>query len=487
VCPQCLLVSPFRGEEKHPANPLAISQRFLNFGALSLASYLVRSGFSSLVLDEYSQPPDRELIGDLSSRFEDQSPIIVGVSSISSYSAGRTQQLLTELSNLWPDVPKVIGGQHFVGYWGKEFAKHIPEADMLVAGEAEAAMLEIMKVFESGKNLESLVPSDLPANVYWKCRDAVHQGTRPASTRLPIDDLNRVDYTLYPGSEHLFPSVEFSRGCPYSCVFCANGRENRLGYRRASDASIAAAVGKLVGSRDERPLQFYMQASNFSVTRKEAKSLELSLEKFSKFAHWRTEIRVDGVENGTMKTLANAGLRVLDLGLESASPRILKLMHKTKNPDRYLADAKQVLSEATDAGIFTKVNFLIHPGDTPDSVNESWSWLKSHSDVISGVSSGVTLEYPGTPLSKDLARYKAKFGTERQEHPLSNWGVFYLKPSNSLSHSSAESLAASIAQSMQTRADFARSKSFGYLGADSTPEEILASLPEASHETPYRK
>jgi len=425
VCPQCLLVSPFRGEEKHPANPLAISQRFLNFGALSLASYLVRSGFSSLVLDEYSQPPDRELIGDLSSRFEDQSPIIVGVSSISSYSAGRTQQLLTELSNLWPDVPKVIGGQHFVGYWGKEFAKHIPEADMLVAGEAEAAMLEIMKVFESGKNLESLVPSDLPANVYWKCRDAV--------------------------------------------------------------ASIAAAVGKLVESRDERPLQFYMQASNFSVTRKEAKSLELSLEKFSKFAHWRTEIRVDGVENGTMKSLANAGLRVLDLGLESASPRILKLMHKTKNPDRYLADAKQVLSEATDAGIFTKVNFLIHPGDTPDSVNESWSWLKSHSDVISGVSSGVTLEYPGTPLSKDLARYKAKFGTERQEHPLSNWGVFYLKPSNSLSHSSAESLAASIAQSMQTRADFARSKSFGYLSADSTPEEILASLPEASHETPYRK
>lgn len=486
VVPKCLLISPFRGEEKHPANPLAVSQRFLNFGALSIASFLTQRGWQSLVLDEYSLPPERRLVGELRYRFGNEQPLLVGVSSISSYSADQARNVLRELAALWPDVPRVIGGQHFVGYWGSRFLEHMPEADMLVSGEAEAALLDILIALQRGKKLQSLAPSDLPANVYWKAGQVVHQGTRPASTRLPLDDLLNVDCALYPGSERLFPSIEFSRGCPYACVFCANGLENRLGYRRAASTAVGEAVGRLVEIRDERPVQFYMQASNFSVTKDEAVSLAASFGSTGDIAHWRTEVRVDGVADGAMRSLANAGLRVLDLGLESACPQILKIMRKTTNPKAYLLRAEKVLSEATECGIFTKVNFLIHPGDTPDTVAESWDWLKSHSDVISGVSSGVTLEYPGTPLSAELARYETEFGTKSIPHPLSRWGVNYLQPSSSLGLQEAELLATSIAQSMQTRAEFAKSKSFGYLGADASANAILASLPEASHATPYR-
>ncbi len=483
---QFLIISPLRSEEKHPANPLAISQRFLNFGALSLASFLNKKGWSSLILDEYTLPPGQDLMDEIASRFGDKRPMLVGVSSISSYSADRTQHVLRQLDNYWPDVPRVIGGQHFVGYWGNEFSNHIPEADMLIAGEAEAAVHDVLTAFQSGKELRSLEPSDIPANVFWKSNQIVQQGTRPASTRLPIDDLINVDYALYPRSEYLFPSIEFSRGCPYSCVFCANGRENRLGYRRASAAYVGQAVGKLIETRGERPVQFYLQASNFSVTKEEATSLANEFVKNGDIANWRTEIRVDGVENGALNILANAGLRVLDLGLESASPRVLQIMHKTANPSVYLTHAEKILREATESGIFTKVNFLIHPGDTHETVAESWDWLKSHSDVISGISSGVTLEYPGTPLSRELDRYELEFGTKRLQHPLSRWGVNFLQPSSSLSLHEAETLATHIAQSMQTRTKFAESKSFGYMGVDKLSEDILSSLPEASHETPYR-
>lgn len=483
---QLLLISPLRSEEKHPANPLAISQRFLNFGALSIASHLSRNGWSSLVLDEYTLPAEQDLVTELSNRFRHNPPLMVGASTISAYSANRTQEVLRQLANLWPNVPRLIGGQHFVGYWGNRFEDFIPEADILVTGEAEAAIEDIIAAFEGGSCLQSLEPSELPENVFWRTNQTVRHGTRPASTRLPMDDLNSVDYTLYRGSEGLFPSVEFSRGCPYSCVFCANGPKDRLGYRRASAASIGKAVSRLLETRSERPMQFYMQASNFSATVDEATTLANTLANSSHVANWRTEVRVDGVEDGALQLLSSAGLRVLDLGLESASPRILKIMHKAANPDAYLEKAERVLREATDAGIFTKVNFLIHPGDTAETVKESWDWLKSHSSVISGVSSGVTLEYPGTPLSRELAYYESQFGTKRLPHPLSRWGVNYLQPSNALSLPEAESLAIAIAQSMQTRADFAKSKSFGYLGADSTPEAILAAIPEASHATPYR-
>tara|TARA_R110002111_G_scaffold4958_2_gene25837 strand:+ start:6321 stop:7784 length:1464 start_codon:yes stop_codon:yes gene_type:complete len=487
MSPKCLLISPLRGEEKHPANPLATSQRFLNFGVLSLASYLNRKGISTIVLDEYSLDPKRELLDEIIFWFGAECPLLVGVSSISSYSAERTQHILSKSAKYWPEVPRVIGGQHFVGYWGDQFAKFMPEADILIAGEAEDAMFKILNALQNGVNLQSLEPSKLPTNVFWKSNQIIQHGKLPASTSLPIDELINVDYSLYPGSELLFPSVEFSRGCPFSCVFCANSRENRLGYRRASALNLAQAVLRLMEMRQERPVQFYLQASNFSVTVEESKSITEALLKNGEIAHWRTEIRVDGVQKEALKNLAKAGLQVLDLGLESASPRILKIMHKTANPILYLKQAENVLREATNCGIFTKVNFLIHPGDTIDTVEESWDWLRSHADIISGISSGVTLEYPGTQLSKNMERYELEFGTKRIEHPLSNWGVYFLEPSSSLSYDKAEELSVKIAQSLQTRANFAKSKSFGYIGVKGSADQILSSLPEASHETPYRK
>jgi len=46
-------------------------------------------------------------------------------------------------------------------------------------------------------------------------------------------------------------------------------------------------------------------------------------------------------------------------------------------------------------------------------------------------------------------------------------------------------LARHIAQEMQTREAFARSKTFGYLPSDLELQSILAELPEANHTTPY--
>lgn len=173
------------------------------------------------------------------------------------------------------------------------------------------------------------------------------------------------------------------------------------------------------------------------------------------------------------------------LGLESASKSTLLAMNKTKMPDAYLSCAEQLLEAAANLGIFTKVNYLIHPGDSHATVQESLNWLKSHRDLISGISSGVTLEYEGTPLSNRLSTFSTKFGTKRREHELSKWGVYQLDPSADLSLEEAEILARSVAQELQTREAFARSKRFGYLSTDIELESILADLPEANHTTPY--
>ena len=97
----------------------------------------------------------------------------------------------------------------------------------------------------------------------------------------------------------------------------------------------------------------------------------------------------------------------------------------------------------------------------------------------------MTLEYEGTPLSNRLATFSSRFGTKRRPHELSRWGVFQLDPSDDLPLEEAEMLARHIAQEMQTREAFARSKTFGYLPSDLELQSILAELPEANHTTPY--
>jgi hypothetical protein len=139
VAPQFLIVSPFRGAEKHPANPIAIEQRFLNFGALSLASFLARLGWETRVYDEYVNVGKQNTIQRLTEDFGNDSPLLIGVSVISAYSADRVQDLLHSLKATWPGVPIAIGGQHFVGYWTNRFKEYMPDADMLVAGSCAGA------------------------------------------------------------------------------------------------------------------------------------------------------------------------------------------------------------------------------------------------------------------------------------------------------------------------------------------------------------
>jgi radical SAM superfamily enzyme YgiQ (UPF0313 family) len=479
------LVSPLRGEEKHPANPLAVHQRFLNFGALSLATYLTKNGWPSRVVDEYCLPENGSTTDAIAEYFGPDGPRLLGVSCISAYSADRAREVLVETKTRWPDTITIIGGQHFVGYWGRNFAQLMPEADILIAGEAEAPFLHVANELGLNGRLADIPSDRLPAGVHWRGRDEILSGSMTMLAKPSLDEVVLNDVNLYPGSKKLFPSVEFSRGCPFFCVFCANTRENRQTFRRASPTSVSTAVGRLLSVRTERPVQFYMQASNFSVTPEEAKSLSAALAAYAGQIAWRTEVRVDGVRPEAIEHLAAAGLRVLDLGLESASRTVLRIMNKTNDPENYLQDATRLLRAASDAGIFTKVNYLIHPGDTYETIEESRRWLMEHSPWINGISSGVALEYPGTPLSTHLETFARNHGTQRLQHPLSRWGVFNLKPSESLSNEQAATAALEIAQLLQTRSAFVVSKSFGYLGSgfDLNP---LVTIPEASHGTPYR-
>src|SRR5262245_12849986 len=142
-------IIPKRTFEKHPANPLALAQRFLNFGALSVASYLASCGHSAAIVDEYALAPTTTVAAELRSHFGDQGPQIIGLSCISAYSADRARDIVTALSADFPDAILIAGGQHFAGLWERMFVSYLPGLAVLVSGEAEQAVLCIAQLIDA--------------------------------------------------------------------------------------------------------------------------------------------------------------------------------------------------------------------------------------------------------------------------------------------------------------------------------------------------
>ena len=190
---------------------------------------------------------------------------------------------------------------------------------------------------------------------------------------------------------------------------------------------------------DHHPLKFYMQASNFSINHKDADILCKSLGNTVDYIEWRTEMRVDTYQPGLLKKLFKSGLRIVDLGIDSASPDMLKLMNKSYYPSDYLEKAILLMSEAYEIGIFCKVNMLVHPGDTRESLNKSEKWLRDNQMLISAVSVSPTLVFPGTDLDINFNYYQKSFGTNKLNNSeLSSYEVYEIDPSVEINNNHAK-------------------------------------------------
>jgi radical SAM superfamily enzyme YgiQ (UPF0313 family) len=179
---------------------------------------------------------------------------------------------------------------------------------------------------------------------------------------------------------------------------------------------------------------------------------------------WRTETRVEYLDKQPVDKLAMAGLRVVDLGLESASPEILLRMKKTSTPDSYLKAATGVLKKAFESGIIIKLNLLFYIGETRNTLSETIAFLDSNRDYIQSISAYPFILYPGVRDNQDiqtqLSQHGGSFDTSRE------WEERHLiavNPSVEFSYAELQHIGKLFGQSYQSINTFFDQKRFGYL------------------------
>ncbi|WP_298259619.1 radical SAM protein [uncultured Litoreibacter sp.] len=347
---------------------LARRQLYLNYGALSLATKLELSGYDvALLHGEHRSPEDVFRYLKQTNRFPSIYPLMISIPSFYALPWAQAFCKLAKTSD--PQCRVVVGGRWVVGPDPMWLRAMLPEADVLAPGLSESV-------------IERLLTE----------RPVLSRSSEPT----PNFTLN---HRLVEGFRHYQPSIEASRGCGMGCAFCEERdiKIEKLGEGDALAASMAIVHNQYSGEE----IHPYIQASMFLPNARWAEGFANAMNRQSLDISWRTETRCDVMTPKTLEHLARAGLRVIDLGLETASPRQILAMKKAPDPNRYLAAASDLLAACHDNGVKAKVNVLLYAGETRETLEETTAWLDARRDAVAGVSVGPVLAY-GPPKTANV-------------------------------------------------------------------------------------
>ena len=300
-------------------------------------------------------------------------------------------------------IPVVIGGSAFVYQEIAALWHDIPGVTAVYAGEPETQLIPLIADVIKGNEL----------NVYPGVYKAEQQSIDIALPLLNLDKLPFPDFSDFPW--HAYPNkvipLMTGRGCEWDiCTFCSD---------------VSTASGRSFRSRniDNVIEEMRFQSTQFGSQLFVFLDLKLNsdlvlwrelIERIPKEfpnAQWTASVHVDsrmdnGLSKADLQKAAKAGLVRITCGLESGSPRMLKLMAKGIKLDR----VSTFLKDAHDAGISVRMTAIIgYPGEEVNDVMLTRQFIVQHTPYIERIMLNRFTLMPDTPVARMLANNSAKF------------------------------------------------------------------------------
>ena len=253
------------------------------------------------------------------------------------------------------------------------------------------------------------------------------------------------------------------------CSFC---EEKSIPLSKLKRASLVASEMKSIQTEDKLiKISPYLEASMFVATESWATDLFVQRDLLGVDSLWRIESRVDKLKPKNIPSLSRAGLKVIDLGLESASHIQLERMNKTNNPKKYLESASELIKIAYDNDVWVKINILLSPGETYESIDETLFWLRKMERYIKGVSVGPVIVYGNDLDTRGYLEEIEKYESKTVASGLN--GITYLDLSNEIKHEKSLFLSKIISREFMSGKDYFDLKSFSYFARDYRYSDFL--------------
>jgi len=337
--------------------------------------------------------PDHPAYADLKRLVETYRPDVVGISV-------KTPVLASSLvcahivRKSAPEALVVFGGPH-PSVTGADLLIH-KEVDMVIHGEGEAVILEVIKAVSSGKCLE-----EINGISFRQDEIAVTTPSRPVIADLDaLPCIHRYAPQVLEGYGHYplraFGHVFSARGCPFTCTFCSSRGVWSGPVRFRPEVSLLAELAEL---RAMGLGHVHFDDDTFGVTRKRLLALCRSLEKARLGLTFSCETHVSLITEETATAMVRAGFTTVQLGLESGDDFMLRRIGKNFTVKQAREAAGLVKSAGLRLEVFIMVGF---PDETEDSLNATrrlMETLEADKMIYS-----IFTPYPGTPLFEQCRR-----------------------------------------------------------------------------------
>lgn len=314
-------------------------------------------------------------------------PDIVGISvkSVKVPSAFRIAKISKKINR---KIIVVAGGPHATTRPG-DLLK-LGNIDIVVRGEGEETFLELV---------ENIGRSDIDLRQIAGISFRDSSGNYFSTPDRPlIENLDRMslpkrelilgyeDYTL----EQL-GWVMTSRGCPYNCAFC---NSNAIWKRRVRYISLSKVLDEVNYLADRFGItNINFMDDSFTVSKKRVLEFCDKLINRKKRITWSCLTRSDILDEELISIMKKAGCTKVDIGIESGSERIQKLINK----DIRLNDVERISNILRKCRIFWAGFFMIgFPTETREDILETLSFMKKVKPGWACIS--IFTPYPGSKL-----------------------------------------------------------------------------------------
>jgi len=379
-------------------------------GIQYIAAYLNSKGYDAKCLDAEILGLSIEQIMDVVSEYR---PDLVGLSFMTmSFLAAST--LSKEIKQRFPGTLIAAGGPHVSSVLG-EVLDITREFDYAIYSEGEEAAYRLLNVLNGDGDL-SLVP-----NLIW--RDGAEIIVNPMK---PLDNLDGLPFPQIedfigfkkypynvPYASYKPISIMASRACPFNCTFCCVKKIHGQQVHYRSPQNIIAEIKDKVRRYNTR--YFIFKDSTLTVNR--AWSLDLFNEMRAQELgiKWRCNTRVDRLDEELISAMKAAGCEMIQFGIESASPSVLKTLKKGFTIEK----AQETLKIVKKYGIYAHLSFMIgNPGETKADIAKIFPFLKKVRPEFMRVF--VTTYYPGTEIYESSKHLLSEEKWYLKEHYASN-------------------------------------------------------------------
>jgi len=325
-------------------------------------------------------------------RILDKNPEVVGIHAITD-NRFKAIDLVKELKKRNKNIITLMGGPHFSST-ARNASELVPEIDYIIKGEGEKLTVQLLDALEEKRKI-----FEVSGLVYRKDKGEIVENP-PADLITNIDDLPMPAWHLFDLKQYTKPidgtniravGVLSGRGCPNLCVYCANaGKRLRL----RSPQNFVDEVEFLNKEYDYKGFDFW--DDTITMVRSHIKGVCEELMRRKLDIVWYGRARVNTVDKDLLRLMRRAGCIRISYGIESGSPRILKVIRKNITVEQ----ARVAVQLSSQAGMAVVSNFMVNlPDETMEDLKMTINLMKELREIKNSYPAyGFTVIYPGTEL-----------------------------------------------------------------------------------------